>query len=320
MNRLPLSGIAALACVLVGCGTFTGIPSHGGGKRFAVEQELIAASARAAAKGLDVSPLAGRKCALVVTTIGDEGSGNLSGGRWTYRGSLRADYVDSATTRAENRFPSPSINYPSRSKTETEGWDVRAGGGVDAQWPPEYRSEAFVNPEDGRYLAAVLNEAMLLRGVVLVPPNEAEAFVYVTVDVFGTVRSRTELHVLNRERLVARTSLQALAVDRERKVVLAPRTSSFEAEYSECYMFWMGPVKIHKSVRAADAALASDPLADFRGITSGAGGMPRSTPEPPKAPAEGVAPEGTRPKGRPSPTPSPEPSRPEDVERGSEAR
>lgn len=36
--------------ILSACGTLTGIPSHGGGKRFAVEQELVAASARAAVK------------------------------------------------------------------------------------------------------------------------------------------------------------------------------------------------------------------------------------------------------------------------------
>lgn len=48
---------------LTACGTLTGIPSHGGGKRFAVEQELVAASARAAAKEMDLSALQGRKVA-----------------------------------------------------------------------------------------------------------------------------------------------------------------------------------------------------------------------------------------------------------------
>lgn len=40
--------------ILSACGTLTGIPSHGGGKRFAVEQELVAASARAAVKDMDL--------------------------------------------------------------------------------------------------------------------------------------------------------------------------------------------------------------------------------------------------------------------------
>lgn len=39
-----------LTVILTACGTLTGIPSHGGGKRFAIEQELVTASARAAVK------------------------------------------------------------------------------------------------------------------------------------------------------------------------------------------------------------------------------------------------------------------------------
>ena len=52
---LPL----ALITFLTGCGTLTGIPSHGGGKRFAIEQELVAASARGSLKELDLSSLVG---------------------------------------------------------------------------------------------------------------------------------------------------------------------------------------------------------------------------------------------------------------------
>ena len=35
----------------------TGIPAHGGGKRFAVEQELISASSRAAVKNIQINQL-----------------------------------------------------------------------------------------------------------------------------------------------------------------------------------------------------------------------------------------------------------------------
>ena len=51
MNAKPLL-IIGLTLLLTACGTLTGIPSHGGGKRFAVEQELVTASARAAAKNI----------------------------------------------------------------------------------------------------------------------------------------------------------------------------------------------------------------------------------------------------------------------------
>ena len=59
MKTLILTCLTVLT--LSACGTLTGIPSHGGGKRFAVEQELVAASARAAAKDMDLRPLAGRR-------------------------------------------------------------------------------------------------------------------------------------------------------------------------------------------------------------------------------------------------------------------
>ena len=44
MNKLVLLMLSSL--LLSACGTLTGIPSHGGGKRFAVEQELVAASSQ----------------------------------------------------------------------------------------------------------------------------------------------------------------------------------------------------------------------------------------------------------------------------------
>ena len=76
-------GVIALACasmILPGCG-ITGIPAHGGGKRYATEQRLVSASIRAALRDIDVSALKGKKVALVFDLIADEGSGSMSGGR-----------------------------------------------------------------------------------------------------------------------------------------------------------------------------------------------------------------------------------------------
>lgn len=64
--KILLSTLTLSALLLTGCGTLTGIPSHGGGKRFAVEQELVAASSRAAVKEMNLSALKGRKVALYV--------------------------------------------------------------------------------------------------------------------------------------------------------------------------------------------------------------------------------------------------------------
>ena len=61
--------LISLTLLLTACGTLTGIPSHGGGKRFAVEQELVTASARAAIKNMDLHNLQGRRVALYVSTM-----------------------------------------------------------------------------------------------------------------------------------------------------------------------------------------------------------------------------------------------------------
>ena len=56
---------------LTACGTLTGIPGHGGGKRFATEQRLVSASIRHALKEIDVSPIRGKKAAVVFDLIKD---------------------------------------------------------------------------------------------------------------------------------------------------------------------------------------------------------------------------------------------------------
>ncbi len=56
--------------ILSACGTLTGIPSHGGGKRFAVEQELVAASARAAVKDMDLTGITRTKSCIVHCNYG----------------------------------------------------------------------------------------------------------------------------------------------------------------------------------------------------------------------------------------------------------
>ena len=81
-KRLAI-GVIALACIsitLPGCG-ITGIPAHGGGKRYATEQRLVSASIRAALRDIDVTALKGKKVALVFDIIADEGAGSMSGGR-----------------------------------------------------------------------------------------------------------------------------------------------------------------------------------------------------------------------------------------------
>jgi len=99
-----------------------------------------------------------------------------------------------------------------------------------------------------------------------VPADEAEISLFVTVDVFGTVRSKRNWIIANQERLLAKTGLEMIAINNLKKgkrVIMEPVTSSFEAEYIEQYYFWTGPFMIRKEVRRSH-----DLLVDFKDLDS----------------------------------------------------
>jgi putative component of membrane protein insertase Oxa1/YidC/SpoIIIJ protein YidD len=307
-----------------GCGTFTGLPGHGGGKRFAIEQELISASTRAVARDLRLEKLKGKNCALFVNVIGDEGAGNLTGGRYSWETSLRGQYVNSPAVETSNQFPvidttststtgstqtvtqsENALNYPSESRQTSDGATQQYNAGMTQSWPPAYRAEAFINPNDSLFLKAVLHELFTLRGIRVVQPQYANISVYITVDVFGTIRQRMDWQIYNQERLSAKTALQISAFDAEGGCVLAPQTSSYRAEYIERYILWMGPFDTQRRIRKGEPLLV-----DFTDIAVD-GGIDNGVLAPP--PQKETTQEKTRTKPRTTPLPAPDPFRPEDV-------
>lgn len=148
----------------------TGIPSHGGGKRFAVEQELISATARAVAKDLDVSALQGKRVAIYMVGIGDEGSGNLTGGRYFVEALVRGGDVDTpnsrypmettrtttgnAVTVAEN-----ALNAPIDSKGSDRQLTAIGGNSIPGNWWISRRSLR----QSGRLSASQRGTARIAR-------------------------------------------------------------------------------------------------------------------------------------------------------------
>lgn len=94
--------LASSSLVLSGCGTLTGIPGHGGGKRFAEEQRLVSASIRGSLKQIDVSALRGKRVGLIFALIADEGGGNIVGGRASLAAILTGGTLVSPITTREN--------------------------------------------------------------------------------------------------------------------------------------------------------------------------------------------------------------------------
>ncbi len=320
-----------ISLLIGGCGRFRGISTHGGGKRFYIEQELVAATARATAKDIDVTPLKGKLCALYVVSMGDEGAGNIMGGRYSIDTLIRGAYQQSPTQTTTSRYPvydstatvrdsagdvtqtttatGNMLNAPQKSTTRTTGLSDNYGIGAQLSWPGTYRAEAFINPRDSQFLNAVIHEALALQGVLIVAPEQADVDVYVTVDAFGTCHDRFEYLVVNKEVLTAKTALSICAFDRRNGgVILAPTTSAFEAEYCEEFVFWCGPLKETKLVRRA-----GNLLVDFKDVPID-GGKPGELPDVKRGATdvEGEVPR-TRPKELTQPLPKPDPSRPEDL-------
>lgn len=293
INRLIFAFM--LSAFLSACGTLTGIPSHGGGKRFAVEQELVAASTRAAAKNMDLQALQGRKVALYIATMGDQGAGSLSGGRYSLDALIRGEYANSPSTRTDYAYPRyetiantlsggltglttsvSTLNAPSSSRSQNDGAGSRSSLGLNLNGMGDYRNETLTaNPRDASFLSHLLQTVFFLRGIDVVSPADADTDVFVNIDVFGTIRSRTELHLYNAETLKAQTKLEYFAVDRNnKKLLIKPQTNAFEAAYQESYALWTGPYKVSKSIKPTDGLMV-----DFSDIEPYGGHTANTAPE-----------------------------------------
>ncbi len=98
---------------------------------------------------------------------------------------------------------------------------------------------------------------LLLNGVIPTTPTDkdADVLLYVTVDIFGIVRSRFDTFVYNHERVKAETSFEMMAFDRTGKMIMAPTTSNEVAEYTEHYLFWAGPLNTREKVHEGEGLL-----------------------------------------------------------------
>lgn len=354
----PISKVSCLLAVLLlaflgGCGSLTGLPGHGGGKRFAVEQELVAAATRGAIKQIDLSTLRGKKINLYVNAIGDTGTGSIVGGRFSVVSQLRGDYLQSPVTTEKSTFPrytttatsqntsstnsttdtssstseaeqtqssgsstsgsstSPAttsttsstsgglqkdnrtegisstssttnasgvtttdsvLPYPDTKKTQQKGGGGVAQVGAEYKGIGSYQNSMEMANDDMKYLSALVQTYFFLQGVYIVPPSEAEIDVYVTVDIFGTIRTRIEWYFANNEILRAKTSFEIMAVDRiSGRLVMPPQVAGAETEYNEQYILWAGPIIIKKTLSKSEPLLS-----DFTDVLD-TGISPRST-------------------------------------------
>ncbi len=381
VTTLTTLAIAMLALSLTACGTLTGIPAHGGGKRYAEEQRLVSASIRSALKDIDVSPLKGKRAALVFDIVADEGGGNMSGGRispsmlfsvgsmvspvtstssafqifnlaeggnnysstsggsnnsastvtvsngsGTNTANANSSGTNTSTTNSSGSNTSAGTNASSGTNSTTTGGIIsngdfnqtgsntgtgtntgtsttngsntgtsattgsntstgtttstqgggsdnfsNTGGGYNSNRQTlspaatsttsktegrsseknlslvykglgEYQNMA-VPKSDASLLMGLVRNYLLFSGVTPTVPTDpnAEVLVYVTVDVFGTVRSRFDILAYNNETVKAETSFEISAFDKTGKMIMRPTVANREAQYREHYLMWTGP-------------------------------------------------------------------------------
>lgn len=355
----------SIACASIfmfsACATLTGIPGHGGGKRFAEEQRLVASSIRMAVQHLDVTSLRGKNVAIVFGLIADEGGGNIVGGRATITAVLTQGQVtvpssntrnsvdifqvanastntlssttdgttltDTATTTTgtnstdstsdvttttngtstdvttsefstdanqtttrtsettsdstttgvstttNNQTETAATSGTNTSSTEQEGSasgtseqalvtgvtttasgaQSQANIGITYEGLGQYQNLA-VPKSDAAFLMSEVRNHFLLNGVFVRTPTDpsVEVFVYVSVPILGTNRSRTDLLVYNQESLRAETYIEVFAIDRSGRIVMTPQVGNFETYYQEDYIAWSGPFNTR---RGADTGI-----------------------------------------------------------------
>ena len=238
---------------------------------------MISASSRAAVKNLHIDALRGKKVAVFIAMMGDQGSGSISGGRYSIDALIRGEYQNLPKSITQYAYPNYEttaqtdtdgltgtttstsvLNAPSYSVNRNEGQNFRGEMGLNINGLGNYQNETLIqNPQDAAFFFLRLIQTVLfLKGISVVPAEYAEVFLFVNVDVFGTIRSRTEFHLYNAESLKSQTKIEYFAIDKmTQKVIVKPTVSAFESQYKENYVLWTGPFKTVKTVKTAEPLL-----------------------------------------------------------------
>ncbi len=145
---------------------------------------------------------------------------------------------------------------PVNTSVQTKGFDTKASATLNYKGLGEYQN-FNVPKSDASLLMGLVRSYLLLSGITPTTPTDktADVLLYVTVDVFGIVRSRTDLYLYNQEHVKAETSFEITAYDRDGKLILAPTSANREAHYAEHYLLWAGPFKTSERLEKGQGLL-----------------------------------------------------------------
>ncbi|MEO0358400.1 MAG: hypothetical protein AAF386_08930, partial [Pseudomonadota bacterium] len=87
-----------------------------------------------------------------------------------------------------------------------------------------------VPKSDASLLMSLTRNYFILNGATVTTPTDptADAIVYITVDVFGLNRQRTDLVLYNDESVKAETSIEMFATDRRGRIIMHPTVGNVQ--------------------------------------------------------------------------------------------
>lgn len=226
-----------LAIFLQSCGTYTPIPSHGGGKRFAIEQIIVSATARETIANIPLDDLKNKRVSVEISLIHDEGGGAISGGR---------NYLSNSLSLNRN-----SINSNNNGDNLSSlGLGIGLSTGRD---PESFTKDISFNNSDGKQFVNLLNTYLMRSNVQIINSNDEikpDFLLEIIVDALGTWRQRKDWLFTNAEILKSITSIEYVITPlNEKSTKRKVGRLTYEGEYKEDYNFWMGPTDINISVK-----------------------------------------------------------------------
>ena len=228
---------------LSACDVLTGIPGHGGGKRFSDEDSLLSSSLRSSLAVIDVSALKGERVAIVFSVLdSDKEEGSIVGGRAslgaiTASGGLKVSPTETGTDQFEvyqlvpenaatldiNSLPTIKDEYTEKTREhqESQHADLVYQGLSDYSVLPVSKAHA-------RLLTSLTRNYLILNGIGVTTPQDARASVilYVTIDILGAERKLADLAANDNDRQEIETAIEVFAVDRSGRIVMRPQVSS----------------------------------------------------------------------------------------------
>ena len=132
--------------------------------------------------------------ALYVSTMGDQGSGSITGGRYSIDALIRGGYQNNPDSATQYSYPTYDttattkadalssittstslLNAPAAALTRNSGRKGERSAGLSVNGTGDYRNETLItNPRDVSFLTNLVQTIFYLRGIEVVPPEYAE--------------------------------------------------------------------------------------------------------------------------------------------------